>query len=184
MKYCVKCGGQIKDEARFCNSCGSPVREAAGLPSDPAPVPVQTNNSEQPKKSRGLLLVITAIGIILLVYFISSGSGVIPSMGVPNTPEGVTKAFMEAVLSRDKEKAQQYSYQDDPDQTAMLCGLAVATMTDLSSDHRIRHYPKSYRLTHQSSRSATVDVYDQNNECFCTVDVDCVKGQWSVGYIR
>ena len=24
MKYCIKCGNQLKDDAKFCNKCGTP----------------------------------------------------------------------------------------------------------------------------------------------------------------
>lgn len=34
MKYCVYCGRQIDDEARFCPSCGKPLNQPSSAPSD------------------------------------------------------------------------------------------------------------------------------------------------------
>lgn len=37
MKYCQKCGGQLKDEASFCNHCGCAVQPLVGQVYQQAP---------------------------------------------------------------------------------------------------------------------------------------------------
>lgn len=183
MKYCSQCGGIIKDETVFCNHCGKPVKKADGSIEATIPVQSLSTNSKPQKNNKTLFLVIAAICGILLVYSISTGNGIIPSMGVPNTPEGVTKAVMEAVVKKDLKTVQEYSYRDDTDDSAGIFGLAFVAMTDWSSDDKIRHYPTSYRLISKSSTRAEVNVYDQNNECFCIVKLRYTDGQWLVSYI-
>lgn len=34
MKYCVYCGHQVEDEAKFCPGCGKPLNQPAATPSD------------------------------------------------------------------------------------------------------------------------------------------------------
>lgn len=34
MKYCVYCGHQIDDEARFCPSCGKPLNQPSSAPAE------------------------------------------------------------------------------------------------------------------------------------------------------
>lgn len=37
--FCVKCGNQLDDDAKFCSKCGSPVENAAPAPAAPASAP-------------------------------------------------------------------------------------------------------------------------------------------------
>ena len=39
MAFCGKCGGELLEGARFCNTCGAPMAAPAPVPGAPAPVP-------------------------------------------------------------------------------------------------------------------------------------------------
>ena len=56
MKFCINCGAQLEDDAKFCTACGQPVEASAPAPApaptfvapDPAPASTQTFTSPAP----------------------------------------------------------------------------------------------------------------------------------------
>lgn len=50
--FCSKCGNLLPDDAKFCNTCGAPVKtlqEASPVPQQPAGIPDETVNIQAPK---------------------------------------------------------------------------------------------------------------------------------------
>lgn len=50
--FCSKCGNLLPDDAKFCNTCGAPVKisqEAWPVPQQPAGIPDETVNTQAPK---------------------------------------------------------------------------------------------------------------------------------------
>ena len=74
MQYCGKCGGEISDDARFCEHCGARI-DAPEYPDNweeyEEDTPVQAQQTEQgnapaPKKSKAPLMILLAILLALL----------------------------------------------------------------------------------------------------------------------
>ncbi|WP_273124200.1 zinc ribbon domain-containing protein [Bacillus weihaiensis] len=63
MKFCKECGHNMKEEAQFCNSCGTPVKQTKKS-SDPSQVR-QTVKQPLSKKTKRLLI-ISGVAIVLL----------------------------------------------------------------------------------------------------------------------
>lgn len=195
MKYCSQCGRQMLDEARYCEACGKAVINDTNS-IHPGEFQVKTGAASVKANNKKTAIVILAVlGIILLIFCLlkdkdspsgndpltSIVSSVKTSNSVSNTPEEVTLAYMQAVYHGDRKTAAPLCYRED--QADILFGLAYAALTDLSSDHKIRHRPTRCRLVSKSSTSAHVNVYDEKNECFCTVELDNINGKWRVGYM-
>lgn len=75
--YCVKCGKQLPDEARFCHICGTPVPDGASSSVSPAVpdasdasfAPVKPKKKTSPKK---LLAVLGILLTIVVLFFAAS----------------------------------------------------------------------------------------------------------------
>lgn len=181
MKYCSQCGIQMEYEARYCNKCGRSAMDE-NLNTNPSAIQSKSVNAATGKSNKKVaILVIAAVCGVMLIMSLMGQGNFLPVTAMANTPEAVTEAFMEAVIDKDLEAATPLCYRED--QASMLCGLAFAALTDLSSDYKIRHRPVSYRLIHKSAESASVNVYDENKECFCTVELDNIDGNWRVSYM-
>ena len=58
VRYCRNCGQELPDDSRFCPNCGTPILEAAHVPTSEAEVPedplqqiVQDHSARTPKGS-------------------------------------------------------------------------------------------------------------------------------------
>ena len=57
MKFCTKCGAQLKDEAQFCNKCGTPCLEQNDKATAPekieeaAPAALEESKKEEKKEN-------------------------------------------------------------------------------------------------------------------------------------
>lgn len=196
MMYCRQCGQQMPDEDRFCTNCGnssSDGPENAATPIQPA---ANLNKTASGKENKTLIItVVSVLCVILLLVFltrdkestssnsslISSFTSTVSSTTAPSSPEDVTMAFMQAAYRKDLKALTSVCY--DKDEAEALGALAIGAMTDLSSDHKIRHRPTKCKLISKSSNKAQVNVYDQNDECFCTVKLDKANGKWVIFYL-
>lgn len=76
-RFCRFCGGELKEGARFCTSCGKKVVEdTVAVP--PVQEPKEAKQIEKPKKSKGVIicavLVIAALAAIgIMIFLIKNG---------------------------------------------------------------------------------------------------------------
>lgn len=175
--YCTKCGSEIIGNERFCNQCGTSIDgKGSGLAAESGlPLTVAAKS----KKINPMLVVALAIGGVLLVLlFLKGSSGV--TFGTSNTPEGVTKAFMEAIVRGDKQAATNLCYEKD--EAYYIVGAAILQLCDLSSDYKIRHKPVSYITSQQTDTKARIVVYDEKRSAICTVELSNINGKWYITY--
>jgi hypothetical protein len=78
-RYCTNCGADLREEDRFCPSCGRPVHETAAVSTPDADVSVppapQTGEEHRPRISLGLFLVGLLVLIVVLRLLIPTGDG-------------------------------------------------------------------------------------------------------------
>lgn len=92
MKYCIKCGTQLSDEAKFCSKCGQPVEN----------VVMGTETKARTKSSTPLIIgiivgVLVAVVIMVCVLF---GIGVIG--GTARVASEVTSELEQSRVSKDR----------------------------------------------------------------------------------
>jgi len=176
--FCAKCGNEIIENERFCNQCGNSTagEETPGLTAASGlPLAVAT----KAKKTNPILIVALIMGGLLLVFMLSKGSfgG---TLGTSNTPEGVTRVFMEAVVRGDTRAAANLCNKND--ETNLIVGAAILQLTDFSSDYKIRHKPVTYKTTKQTDTKAKVTVYDEKSKAICTLELSNINGKWYIIY--
>ena len=106
MQYCGKCGGEISDDARFCEHCGARI-DAPEYPDNweeyEEDAPVQAQQTEQgnapaPKKSKAPLMILLAILLALL-----AGGGVFLFMRQKGSPDPGGKPTKKEKADKKKE---------------------------------------------------------------------------------
>ena len=106
MQYCGKCGGEISDDARFCEHCGARI-DAPEYPDNweeyEEDTPVQAQQTEQgnapaPKKSKAPLMILLAILLALL-----AGGGVFLFMRQKGSPDPGGKPTKKEKADKKKE---------------------------------------------------------------------------------
>ncbi len=111
--FCKNCGAQLADGTKFCNSCGSPVGEAAPAANVP---PVVQSSANQGKKKSPIGIIIIAIIAVIVFFAFSGGSG-----GYEDTVEDFFAGMFEAdakklvsTFSEDyiSEKLEDYGYEN------------------------------------------------------------------------
>jgi hypothetical protein len=77
MPFCVNCGAQNPDGARFCEACGKPVTQVAGgTPPPPTPTPGAYQPVSAPAQSAG-----SAKGLVLAGVAVYAVAAVLSLMG-------------------------------------------------------------------------------------------------------
>ncbi|HWP97936.1 MAG TPA: zinc-ribbon domain-containing protein [Syntrophomonadaceae bacterium] len=176
--YCSKCGSEIIQNQKFCNQCGNSI-DGEGTPELTAESGLPLTIATKTKKTNPILIAALGIGGLLLVLLFLKGSfGV--TLGTSNTPEGVTKAFMEAIVRGDKQTAINLCYEKD--NASLIVGAAILQLCNFSSDYKIRYKPVSYKTTKQTDSKAKIVVYDGKNYAICGVELTKIKGKWYVTY--
>lgn len=127
-KFCGQCGAEVNEGMVFCASCGArievqtppPQPQTTYIPPQPnpsyvPPVPPAGSNPgfippTPPKKKRVSALAIILTSVVLVaavvgVLFLTGVLGGNDDTTNKNTPEGIVKTYMEAVIDRDAEKA-------------------------------------------------------------------------------
>ena len=80
-RYCTNCGAELREEDRFCPSCGRPVHETAAVSTPEAEVSVppapQAGEDHRPRISLGQFVVgiLLLIGVLWLLVPTGDGSG-------------------------------------------------------------------------------------------------------------
>lgn len=194
--FCRQCGQQMPDEDRFCNNCGHSSSEGPENAAPPARLDATLNKTASGKENKTVIItVVSVLCVLLLLVFltrdkdsadnnsslISSFTTAVSSTTTPSSPEDVTMAFMQAAYRKDLTALTLVC--SDKDEAEALGALAIGAMTDLSTDHKIRHRPTKCKSISKSSSRAEVNVYDQNNECFCTVTLHKENGKWVIFYL-
>jgi hypothetical protein len=78
-RYCRNCGHELREDDRFCPSCGRPVHETAHVPTPEAAVPVPPPSSRQAGASGrgrfgdGRSLLIAGLGVLLVLALLGVG---------------------------------------------------------------------------------------------------------------
>jgi hypothetical protein len=75
MKYCKHCGSEIKEDAKFCPTCGKPVQEEPVLNIDPQKDqnPQQQDSQLQKKKNnKGCITVISILFLIAVIVALTA----------------------------------------------------------------------------------------------------------------
>ncbi|HWP97945.1 MAG TPA: zinc-ribbon domain-containing protein [Syntrophomonadaceae bacterium] len=174
--YCSKCGSEIIENQRFCNKCGYSIA-GEGTPELTAESGLPLTVATKAKRINPILIVALVIGGLLLVLLFLKGCfGV--TLGTSNTPEGVTKAFMETIVRGDQQAATNFCY--NKNEAYSIVGHAVLHLCDLSSDYKIRHKPVSYKTTKQTDNKAKIVVYDEKSHAICGVELTNIKGKWYI----
>jgi len=176
--YCTKCGSEIIENEKFCNQCGNSTAGEA-TPELTAESGLPLTAATKAKRINPILIFALVIGGLTLVLLLLKGSSGV-TLGNSNTPEGVTKAFMEAIVRGDKQAAANLCHEKD--NAPLIIGAAVLQLTDLSSDNKIRHKPVSYKTTKQTDTKVTIVVYDEKRVSICTVELTNIKGKWYITY--
>lgn len=70
--FCTKCGKQMPDDVKFCTSCGNPMINVGGQPTDKAPQrsggPVYGMYTQPPlKKSKGPIIAVLSVIVLLII---------------------------------------------------------------------------------------------------------------------
>ena len=88
MKYCVKCGQQLPDQAKFCAKCGQPqpvldqpVPEQTPVPSQSKPEAKKNDGKILPSLSVRIIWGCSAVGFVIFMAILSSfGVTFVPSL--------------------------------------------------------------------------------------------------------
>ena len=114
MRFCVQCGNQLPEGAKFCNRCGHPV----GVPAGSAPGGSQRPDSrnESKKKRKGL-----AVGIVVAVLVVVALAAAVifwlPGLLSGNSDGGKTRPSREITSTRERESRTQEEERETVPQT-------------------------------------------------------------------
>lgn len=77
MRYCVKCGFQNEDHAKFCSSCGAPMYIESANNTQPQPFqqPVYPVKTEKPVYKRPWFIILCAVWILIVLSAFVSAIG-------------------------------------------------------------------------------------------------------------
>lgn len=174
--YCTKCGSEIIENDKFCSQCGNSTA-GEGIPVLAPESGSPLTAAPKAKKINPILIVALSIGGLLLVLLLSKGfSGM--TLGTSNTPEGVSKAFMETIVKGDPQAAVDYCY--NKNQANSIVGHAVLQLCDFKVDYKIRHKPVSYKTTKKTDAKANIVVYDEKKYAICNIELSKIKGKWYI----
>ncbi len=99
MAFCVKCGAQLEEGAKFCTACAFPVDGSVPANTQiPTATPVPVSTKPMNKKRLGIMIGVVAalVLVIVLVAVLFFGGGADHS-----SPEAVTETCIEAYNSGD-----------------------------------------------------------------------------------
>lgn len=84
--YCSKCGAKVDEQAKFCQSCGSPILNTTVPTTQEATIPTNAKDTAVPVKTVSdkwiwsLAVIPMLVGIIVGIFTVSNGSNeLIPS---------------------------------------------------------------------------------------------------------
>ena len=122
MRFCGKCGGEIADDARFCEHCGAPVDRQG-----------EETTAPEPKKKSSLPLVVV---LLALLAVIAVGAGLFLLRGGKGDSASGKKA-------KEKEKTEEEKAEDGmgfDELEGTLTGLESSQITFVSAD--VSEFPK------------------------------------------
>lgn len=74
MAYCSNCGAQIREGARFCDSCGNPVAQATPGATQPPPMPPPAVTAADTGLAKTLLLVGLGLYAVAALFTLMAGN--------------------------------------------------------------------------------------------------------------
>jgi hypothetical protein len=85
LKFCPRCGNAVLPDKKFCTTCGASLTpDLPGAAGSPDPVPSGLGSKVLLIAAAGIVVVI--LGIVLVIYPVLTGSGILSAVGIAATP--------------------------------------------------------------------------------------------------
>lgn len=147
MKYCHECGNELKDEAKFCDKCGTKIDNI--LPTQK----FENKSNQKPKKKYGCLIaVIVIITMVIMMVIV----GMIASTQSTKLPQNINILMKNGIDNEDKAVK--------VDSILKQCGIEIKSINhDEGLDNATGVNEKGYRVSTGDGNNVILYLTEDDN---------------------